>query len=90
MHVHCSKQWTEITNTNNSPIRPEIILELRDLNIIQGGFLDFENILFNTASSQTPLYVSEDAGIEPRAIAMLARDVRLFNRLARSHPIGIK
>ncbi len=40
-HNACSIQWTEITNTNNSPIRPAIILELQDLNIIKGGFFGF-------------------------------------------------
>jgi hypothetical protein len=44
--------------------------------------------MFKTASSVAPSdsTVSEDAGIEPRTVVILALVVRRFNHSARSHP----
>ncbi len=43
----------------------------------RGDFLDLRSTLFNT--------VSEDAGIEPRAVSSLALAVSRSNQSARSH-----
>jgi hypothetical protein len=50
-------------------------------------------MLFNNVSSATPpppdSTVSEDAGIEHRAVVTLALTARRSNHLARSHPLWL-
>ncbi len=64
----------------------KLIIEFKELviNVEQGGFFIFT--LFNCASRPSDSTVSEDAGIEPRAVATLALAVRHSNHSPRSHP----
>jgi hypothetical protein len=57
----------------------------------RGNFLDFSyNFIFNTAPYAAPRSdstVSDDAGIEPRAVATLGLAVWGSNHTARSNPL---